>query len=94
MSRPEILLRRRDSRYFMAESQRELEIAKWVAIYSERYRGKVLGEPALNDDGSGDLLFDIRFDSADPPGHRTADPPRRSIASADPSCDKAESKCR
>ena len=51
----------------MADSERELEIAKWVAIYSERYRDMMLGEPVLNDDGSGDLLFDIRFDSADPP---------------------------
>lgn len=68
MSRPEILLvQARESSRPMADQQRELEIAKWVAIYSERYRGKILGEPVLNDDGSGDLLFDIRFDSAEPP---------------------------
>jgi hypothetical protein len=51
----------------MADQQRELEIAKWVAIYSERYRGKILGEPILNDDGSGDLLFDVLFDKVSPP---------------------------
>lgn len=68
MSRPEImLLQAREPSCPMADQQRELEIAKWVAIYSERYRGKSLGEPVLNDDGSGDLLFDIRFDNASPP---------------------------
>lgn len=46
-----------------SKNQRQLEIAHWVSIYSKRLRGIDLGEPTLNDDGSADSLFDVRFDS-------------------------------
>lgn len=51
----------------MPDPARELEIARWISLYSSRHRGRSIGNPALNDDGSADLLFDIRFDSAIPP---------------------------
>jgi hypothetical protein len=51
----------------MPDPERELEIARWVSLYSERFRGRHLGDPALNDDGSAEFLFDVRFDSAEPP---------------------------
>lgn len=51
----------------MPDPSRELEIARWISLYSQRYRGRDLGDPALNDDGTADSLFDIRFDSPRPP---------------------------
>ena len=51
----------------MPDPERELEISQWMSLYSERYRNRHLGDPVLNDDGSADSLFDIRFDAADPP---------------------------
>ena len=51
----------------MPDPSRELEIARWVSIYSKRYQDRDLGGPTLNDDGSAESLIDIRFDSASPP---------------------------
>lgn len=50
-----------------SKAGRELLIAHWVSTYSKRLRGVDLGEPILNDDGSADSLFDVRFDSPVPP---------------------------
>lgn len=50
----------------MADVARELEIAHWVSVYSERCRAQYLGDPTLNDDGSGNFMFDVRFDAPDP----------------------------
>jgi len=51
----------------MPDPSRELEIARWISLYSQRYRDNDLGDPTLNDDGTADSLFDIRFDSPRPP---------------------------
>ena len=51
----------------MRNSDHELKVARLVARYSAKYRDIPLGNPVLNDDGSEDLQFDVRFDSADPP---------------------------
>lgn len=51
----------------MSNTDHELEVAHLVARYSAKYRDINLGTPVLNDDGSEDLQFDVRFDSAEPP---------------------------
>ena len=51
----------------MPDHERELEIARWVSCYSEQHMGRYLGDPVLNDDGSADGLFDVRFDDPEPP---------------------------
>ena len=50
----------------MPNTDQELEVARLVACYSAKYRDIPLGTPVLNDDGSENLKFDIRFDSAEP----------------------------
>lgn len=45
----------------------ELLVARAVSNVSRWGMGRELGEPVLNDDGSAEGMFDIRFDDSEPP---------------------------
>ncbi len=51
----------------MPDEERELEVARWISSYSDRHLRRHLGDPVLNDDGSAEGLFDVRFDDPEPP---------------------------
>ncbi len=49
------------------EEPDEILVAQAITAVSSWGVGRSFGQPVLNDDGSSDSMFDVRFDSIDPP---------------------------
>lgn len=49
------------------EESNEILVAQAIAAVSSWGVGRSFGQPVLNDDGSSDSMFDVRFDGTEPP---------------------------